>query len=195
MTSQTPEGRTVTRTVQGHEVPIAGTWNLDPTHTSITFEVRHMMISKVRGSIQEASGTIEIGDAFADSRVEVTMETASVETGTPDRDTHLRSPDFFDVATYPHMSFRSTSIETTEDGFRINGELTVKDVTAPVILDAEFNGGIIDPYGNPRVAFSAAGEVDRTDWGLTWNMALETGGVLVGKKAKLIIDTEATLAN
>lgn len=192
MTAETPVK--ATRTVDGREVPVVGTWNLDPAHTTITFETRHMMIAKVRGAFGSASGTIQIGEDAADSTIEVVIDTVSVESGTEDRDNHLRSPDFFDVETYPQMTFRGTGVEIHDDAYRLNGELTVKDITRPVTLDFEFTGGIIDPYGNARVAFSATAEVDREDWDLTWNMALETGGVLVGKKSKLFIDTEAVLA-
>ncbi len=192
MTTETPVS--ATRTVDGSEVPVAGTWNLDPTHTTITFEVRHMMISKVRGAFPMATGTIDVADDPTQSTVEVKIDAASVESGTEDRDNHLRSPEFFDVETHPEIVFKSSGVEVTGDGYRLNGELTVKDVTRPVALDFEFNGGLVDPFGNARVAFSATTELDREDWGLTWNMALETGGVLVGKKIKLFIDTEATLA-
>jgi len=184
-----------TRTVNGREVPVTGTWNLDLTHTSITFEVRHMMISKVRGSFAAASGVVEITDEPAESSVEVAIDVTSVESGSEDRDNHLRSPDFFDVENHPEMTFRSTGVELTDDGYHLNGDLTVKDVTHPVVLDLEFTGGLIDPFGNQRVAFSASTEVDRADWGLIWNMALETGGVMVGKKIKLFIDTEAVRAS
>lgn len=192
MTTETPVS--ATRTVDGSEVPVAGTWNLDPTHTTITFEVRHMMISKVRGAFSLAAGTIEVAEDPTQSTVEVAIDAASVESGTEDRDNHLRSPEFFDVEAHPEIVFKSSGVEVKGDAYRLNGELTVKDVTRPVALDFEFNGGLVDPFGNPRVAFSATTELDREDWGLTWNMALETGGVLVGKKIKLFIDAEATLA-
>ncbi len=189
MTTETPLA--VTRTVDGREVPVAGTWSIDPTHTSITFEVRHMMIAKVRGAFGSAQGTIEVAEDPAASTVEVTIDTASVSTGTEDRDAHLRSADFFDVEHHPQMTFRGSGVEVAGDRHRFTGELTIKDVTRPVTLEFEFGGGIVDPYGNPRVAFSAWTEVDRSDWDLTWNMPLETGGVMVGKKAKISIDIEA----
>lgn len=192
MTTEAPAA--ATRIVDGREVPVAGTWNLDPTHTILTFEARHMMISKVRGSFGSATGTIEVADDPTESTVEVTIDAASVESGTEDRDNHLRSPDFFDVENYPEITFRGSGAEVAGDGYRLSAELTVKDVTRPITLDFEYTGGLVDPFGNARVAFSATTEVDREDWGLTWNMALETGGFLVGKKIKLFIDTEATLA-
>lgn len=191
MTTEAPAS--ATRVVDGREVPVAGTWTLDPTHTILTFEARHMMISKVRGAFGSAAGTIEVAENPTQSTVDVTIDAASVESGTEDRDNHLRSPDFFDVENHPEIVFKGTGVEVTDDGYQINGELTVKDVTRPVTLDFEFTGGLIDPYGNARVAFSATTEVDREDWDLTWNMPLETGGFLVGKKIKLFVDTEATL--
>lgn len=190
----TQELQPVTRTVDGREIPVAGTWSLDPTHTTITYEVRHMMISKVRGSFGSASGTITVADDPTKSQLEVTIDTASIESGTEDRDNHLRSPDFFDVENHPQMTYRSTGVELTDGGYRLNGDLIIKDISRPVTLDFEFTGGIVDPYGNSRVAFSASTEVDREDWGLTWNMPLEAGGVLVGKKIKISIDAEAVLS-
>lgn len=152
-----------------------------------------MMISKVRGAFGSAAGTIEVAEDPTQSTVDVTVDAASVESGAEDRDNHLRSPDFFDVENHPEIVFKGAGVEATDDGYRINGELTVKDVTRPVTLDFEFTGGLVDPFGMVRAAFSATTEVDREDWDLTWNMALETGGFLVGHKIKLFIDTEATL--
>jgi polyisoprenoid-binding protein YceI len=125
----------------------------------------------------------------------VTIDVTSVESGTADRDNHLRSPDFFDVENYAQMTFHSTGVEATGDGYQMTGDITIRDVARPVVLDFEFNGGLIDPYGTARVAFSASFEADREDWGLTWNMPLETGGFLVGKKIKVSIDTEAVKAS
>ena len=193
MTTEAP--LMATRTVDGKEVPVAGTWNLDATHTTITFEVRHMMISKVRGSFGGSSGTIEVAEDPAKSTLEVTIDTASVESGTEDRDNDLRSPNFFDVENHPQMTFRSSGVETLGDGYRVDGELTIKGVTRSVALDFEFTGGLVDPYGMQRVAFSASTEIDREDWDLTYNMALETGGVMVGKQIKISIDTEAVKAS
>ncbi len=192
MTTETE--RQVTRTVDGHLAPVAGTWVLDPTHTTLTFEVRHMMIAKVRGAFLQAEGKIVVPEDPRQTEVEVTVDTASVETGVADRDNHLRSADFFDVENYPKMIYRGKGVEITDDGYVLKGELTIRDVTRPVDLPFEFLGGIVDPYGNPRIAVSASTEIDRTDWNLTWNMALETGGVLLGPKVKIFVDTEATLS-
>lgn len=188
------ETLTATRTVAGRDVPAAGTWNIDPSHTSITFEGRHMMISKVRGSLGLESGTIIVATSPLASSLEVVMDIASVESGSAERDDHLRSPDFFNVEAYPQMTFTGAGLEATDEGYRLSGELTIKDVSHPVELEIDFTGGVIDPWGNPRVAFSATTTLDREDWGLTWNMALEAGGVLVGKKIKISIDAEAVLA-
>ena len=183
-----------TRTEAGTEVPSVGSWSIDPTHTSITFEVRHLMISKVRGSFGSASGTIEVAEDPLESTVEIAVDVASVESGTEDRDNHLRSPDFFDAGEHPQMTFRSSRVDRVGDGYAMTGDLTIKDVTKSVTLDFEFLGGLIDPEGSPRAAFSASFEVDREDWGLTWNMTLESGGFLVGKRIKVSIDAEAVLA-
>ena len=183
-----------TRTEAGTEVPSVGSWSIDPTHTSITFEVRHLMISKVRGSFGSASGTIEVAEDPLESTVEIAVDVASVESGTEDRDNHLRSPDFFDAGEHPQMTFRSSRVDRVGDGYAMTGDLTIKDVTKSVTLDFEFLGGLIDPEGTPRAAFSASFEADREDWGLTWNMTLESGGFLVGKRIKVSIDAEAVLA-
>jgi len=178
---------TATRTVDGREVPAAGTWNIDAGHTTITFEGRHLMISKVRGSFGLQDGTITVAE-------DPLAYTTSVAAGSADRDGHLRSTDFFDVDVYPRMTFTGSGLEVSDDGYRLNGVLTIKDVSHPVELDLEFTGGVIDPSGEARAAFSASATVDREDWGLTWNMALETGGVLVSKRIKISIDAEAVLA-
>jgi len=164
----------------------AGTWTIDPTHTEVGFVARHLMVSKVRGSFTDVSGTVGVGDELSDSRVEVVIRTASVSTGTPDRDAHLRSGDFFDADTHPEMTFVSTSF----DGETLVGDLTIKGVTKPVTLEVSFGGVATDPWGNEKAAFEAVGEIDRTDWGLTWNAALERGGVLVSEKVKIVIDVQ-----
>ncbi|GAA4412577.1 YceI family protein [Fodinibacter luteus] len=163
-----------------------GTWAIDPTHTEVGFVARHLMVSKVRGSFDDVSGTVVVADDVTQSVADVTIKTASVSTGTADRDAHLRGEDFFDVEKFPEMSFRSTSF----DGETLIGELTIKGVTKPVTLDVEFNGVATDPWGNEKAAFEAEGELNRTDWGLTWNAALEKGGVLVSEKIKLVLDVQ-----
>jgi polyisoprenoid-binding protein YceI len=163
-----------------------GTWTIDPTHTEVGFVARHLMVSKVRGSFTDVSGTVVVADSLADSTAEVVVKTASVATGTADRDAHLTSGDFFDSEAHPDMTFRSTSF----DGSTLVGDLTIKGVTKPVTLDVEFGGVATDPWGNEKAAFEASGEIDRTQWGLTWNANLEKGGVLVSEKIKLVIDVQ-----
>ncbi len=163
-----------------------GTWAIDPTHSEVGFVARHLMVTKVRGSFADVTGTVQVADDLTQSVATVTIATASVTTGTADRDGHLRSSDFFDVETYPQMTFRSTSF----DGDTLAGDLTIKGVTQPVTLDVEFTGVATDPWGNDKAAFEATGELNRTDWGLTWNANLEKGGVLVSEKIKLVIDVQ-----
>ena len=163
-----------------------GTWTIDPTHTVLGFVARHLMVTKVRGSFTDVAGTVVVAENVADSTAEVTIKTASVQSGTADRDAHLRSGDFFDVEQFPEMTFRSTSF----DGETLTGDLTIKGVTKPVTLDVEFGGVATDPWGNEKAAFEATGEIDRTDWGLTWNANLEKGGVLVSEKIKLALDVQ-----
>jgi polyisoprenoid-binding protein YceI len=163
-----------------------GTWTIDPTHTEVGFVARHLMVSKVRGSFADVSGTVEVAEQLGDSAASVSIRTASVSTGTADRDAHLRGEDFFDSEAFPEMTFVSTSF----DGQTLTGDLTIKGVTGPVTLDVEFTGVATDPWGNEKAAFEAEGELNRTDWGLTWNAALEKGGVLVSEKITLVIDVQ-----
>ena len=163
-----------------------GTWAIDPTHSEVGFIARHLMVTKVRGSFTDVSGTVEVAEDISHSVANVTIKTASVSSGTADRDGHLRSADFFDSETYPDMTFVSTSF----DGDTLTGDLTIKGVTKPVTLDVEFNGVATDPWGNDKAAFEATGELNRSDWGLTWNASLEKGGVLVSEKIKLVIDVQ-----
>jgi polyisoprenoid-binding protein YceI len=182
----------ILRTHDDREIPVAGVYTIDPAHTSVEFVGRHLMITKVRGRFPEVSGTITIEEEPQHSRVDVEIKVASVETGNADRDNHLRSPDFFDVEQYPAITFRSTNVEATRGGtWAVTGDLTVRDVTRPVTLQVDFDGAGASPIGDERISFSGATEVDREDWGLTWNMALETGGVLVGKKARIELNVQA----
>jgi polyisoprenoid-binding protein YceI len=180
------------RTLDGIALPAVGTYDLDPGHSHVGFAVRHVMVAKTRGRFGSLRGTVIVGDDPADSAVEVEIDTASVDTGDETRDAHLRSPDFFDVEQYPTMTYRSTGVRPGADGhWLIEGELTVHGVTRPVPLDVVFEGGAADPWGNTRAGFSARAEVDREDFGLTYNQVLESGGVLVGKKATIEIEAEA----
>jgi polyisoprenoid-binding protein YceI len=153
-----------------------------------------MMVTKVRGTFPAFDGTVEVAENLADSKVNIAIETASVTTGAPDRDAHLISPDFFDVASYPNISFVSTDLREENGQWLMTGDLTIKDVTKPVTLDVIFEGTNTNPWGKTVAGFSASTEVDREDWGLTWNLALETGGVLLSRKVKLEIETELVKA-
>ena len=168
-----------------------GTWNVDPSHSAIGFSARHLMISKVRGHFGSFGGEIKVTEDPLASEVHGVAETASVTTGDDARDGHLKSPDFFDVEHYPTLTFVSTSIEEDGDDFRLAGLLTVKDITKPVVFDLEFDGVSTDPWGNTKAGFSAETEINRKDFGLEWNVALEAGGVLVGDKVKIQLDIEA----
>lgn len=184
-----------TREFQGLQIPEAGTYTVDTSHSELTFSVRHMMVSKVRGRFGDVEGTVTFADDPAQSSVEITIGIDSIDTGAPDRDGHLRSADFFDAETFPKITFRSTGISDIEgDTFTLSGDLTVKDVTKPVSFTATYNGVGKNPWGAVVVGFEGKVEIDREDFGLTWNQALETGGVLVGKVATIDIAIEATPA-
>jgi polyisoprenoid-binding protein YceI len=185
----------LTRDYEGATVPQAGDYVIDAAHTSVEFVARHMMVSKVRGRFGSFSGTVTIGDVPEASRVEVTIDPASVSTGNPDRDAHLMSPDFFEVETYPSWEFRSTKVEHERgDHWKVTGDLTLHGVTKPVVLDVEFAGASRTPWGTNAIGFTASTEVDREDFGLTWNAALETGGVVVSKKVRIELEVEASAA-
>ena len=183
-----------TRTIDGREVPAVGTWTIDPTHTQAEFVARHLMVSKVRGGFATIDGSIVVAEDPSDSTVEIVIDASSVSSGTTDREAHLTSEDFFDVATYPEIRFVSSSVEPNGSDWRLLGDLTIKDVTKPITLDFSFLGIINDPWGNPKAVFSASTQVEREDWGLTWNVPLEGGGVLVSKTIKLEIEAQAALA-
>lgn len=175
----------------------ATTWTIDPAHTQVSFEVKHMMFAKVRGSFGAVSGDIRVGDSddLGSWSVSANIEAASINTGNEQRDEHLRSPDFFDVEKYPELAFSSTLVKNGQNGeLVVTGDLTIRGVTHAVELHVEETGRGIDPWGNERVAFSASTEIDRRDFGLTWNQALETGGVLVGHDVKITLEIQATPA-
>ncbi len=167
-------------------------WDIDVAHSAIHFHVRHMVISKVHGRFARWSGAIQLDTADPTrSSVEVTIDAASIDTQVADRDAHLRSADFLDVAKYPNLTFRSTRIEKVGAGYRVTGELALHGVRREVVLEAEFAGTGKDPWGNERAGFAARATLDRRDYGLTWNAALEAGGVLVGEKVEITIELEA----
>ena len=181
-----------TRILDGIEVPAPGVWELDTAHSRLGSVARHLMVTKVRGSFGVFGGKIEVGERIEDSKVEVRIDAASIDTGSQDRDKHLRSPDFLDVEQFPELTFVSTKVERKgETGLRVTGDLTIRGVTKPVTLEAEFDGLTDDPWGGKRVAFTATTEIEREDWGMTWNVALEKGGVLVSKKFQIEIDVQA----
>jgi len=167
-------------------------WKIDPAHSEINFTVRHMMISNVRGRFEAFTGTVEFDQQNpANSSVDVQIEAASVNTREAQRDTHLRSADFFDAETHPYLTFKSKKVEVVDDSHgRITGDLTIHGVTKEVVLDTEFNGMSQSPWGFSSAGFSATTKINRNDWGLGWNMALETGGVLVSDEIKINIEIE-----
>ncbi|MCZ7667835.1 MAG: YceI family protein [Chloroflexi bacterium] len=167
-------------------------WQIDYAHSEINFTVRHMMISKVRGSFDEWSGIINFDpENPTNTTVDVTVQLASVNTNEQQRDDHLRSPDFFDVATHPEMRFKSTKVEQNDvDEGLLYGELTIRGITKPVVLDVNYAGQAKSPWGTTSAGFSASATINRKDWDLTWNQALETGGVLVSDKISIGIELE-----
>ena len=168
------------------------TWQIDLTHSHINFTARHMMISKVRGSFESFSGTVNFDENNPENTtVNVEVDLSSVNTREEQRDGHLKSPDFFDVENYPTMKFVSTRVEKIDDhNGRLYGNLTIKDVTKEVVLDVDYAGIAKSPWGSESAGFSASGSINRTEWGLNWNQALETGGILVGEKINIEIDLE-----
>jgi len=171
---------------------IKGDYALDPTHSRLGFSTRHAMVTTVRGQFKDFAGEAVVDTANpAASKVEVKIQATSVDTGVADRDGHLRSADFFDVETYPEITFVSTDVERDGDDWTITGDLTIKGVAKPVTIEFESTGSARDPFGNLRVGFEGATTINRKDWGLTWNAALETGGVLVSEKIKLEFDVSA----
>ena len=181
---------TTETTIPGY---VAGTWTIDPVHSEVGFTVRHMMVSKVRGKFTEFSGELVTGDNPLDSRVSATIELASIDTGNPDRDNHIRSADFFETDTFKTMTYRSTGVRVDGDDYVLDGELTLKGVTKPVALKLELGGFGPDPYGGTRAGFSATGEIKRSEFGVDFNAALETGGLVVSDKVNLHLEIEAVL--
>jgi polyisoprenoid-binding protein YceI len=174
-------------------IPAAGTFTIDPAHTEVGFVARHLMVSKVRGSFTQVSGEITVAEDPLDSRVTVHIPAASINTGVADRDNHLRSADFLDVEKYPELTFRSTRlVQPSREKFELVGELTIRDTTREVTLDVEFDGVAVSPWGQEVVAFTASTGIDRDEFGITWNQALEAGGVVVGRKVKIELQIEAT---
>lgn len=184
---------TATQTVP--ETGTKTTWKIDPSHTIVEFSAKHLMISTVKGRITDIEGTIVADeDELANSSVDVTLKAASIDTRTEQRDNHLRSPDFLHAEQFPVITFRSTKIEGDREDFSLTGDLTIREVTKPIMLKVTFEGQTKDPWGGERIGFSASGKIDRRDFGLTWNQLLETGGAVVGNEIKIAVEVEAIKA-
>lgn len=174
---------------------IPGTWNLDKSHTEVGFTVRHAGISKVRGSFTEVDGTLTVGDSLAGSKVEAVIKTGSFDSNDSNRDAHVKGADFFNVEQFPEMTFVSTGTAGSPEEFELQGNLTIKETTKPVTFKVEFGGIAVDPFGATRAGFSATTQISRKEFGITWNAALEAGGVLVGDKVTINIDSAFVLAS
>ncbi len=181
---------TATRTIAGVDLPAAGVWKVDPAHAEIAFVGRHFMLTKVRGRFTGVDGTVTVADDPAATVVEATIDMASVSSGDQARDDHLRSPDFFDVERWPTAEFRSTDLSWDGRRGTLTGDLTIKGATRPVTLEVGYLGAVTDPWGGERAVFDATGRIDREDWGLTWNIVLEAGGVVVSKQIDLEFHVE-----
>jgi polyisoprenoid-binding protein YceI len=188
----------ISREVDGRILPAPGTWLIDPVHSGVQFSVRHMMVSRLRGRFRSVSGIIRIDNVPERSSVEATVDIASLDTGDPTRDSHLLSADFFDVEHFPVARFVSVAVTPAppfsplqKDEWRVTGDLTIKDVTRPVEFEVELGGVAVDPWGNARTGFRAWTEIERDQFGISWNQAIEAGGFLVGKTAEIEIEIEA----
>ncbi len=170
-----------------------GTWVIDPAHSRLGFSVRHAMVTTVRGQFDQFEGTLVLdGEDPANSSATVAIQTGSISTGSEDRDNHLRSPDFFDVDQFPTLTFAATDVVAHNDeDFEMSGVLTLHGVSRPVTIKAEYQGLVTDPFGNERIGFAGETQINRKDFGLNWNAALEAGGVLVGEKVKIHLDVAA----
>jgi len=173
--------------------PLTGTYDLDPAHSRLGFVARHAMVTKVRGQFRDVTGTLHLDEADPSrSSAEVEIQVASLTTAQDQRDEHLRGADFFDAGQHPTITFRSTQAERVDDDtYRLTGDLTIKGVTRPVSIDVEHTGAATDPFGNFRTGFEGRVQVNRRDWGLTWNVALDAGGLLVSDKVTLELDVSA----
>jgi polyisoprenoid-binding protein YceI len=173
---------------------LTGTYTIDPSHSRVGFVARHAMVTKVRGGFNDFAGTFTVDAATPSaSTAELTIEAASIDTRNADRDAHLKSNDFFAMDEHPQVAFRSTAVEqVSETDYRVTGDLTLRGVTKPVTIDLEYTGAAVDPWGNTRVGFEGSTKVNRKDWGLNWNTALEAGGVLVSEKVTLEFEISAT---
>ncbi|MCH7322965.1 YceI family protein [Solibacillus sp. MA9] len=171
-------------------------WTIDQSHSTVGFEVKHMMVSKVKGQFDSYTANLDVANPadLSDATINFTLDVASINTKSSDRDNHLKSADFFDADAFPSMTFTSTNVEKDGDDFKVTGDLTIKDVTKPVTFDVEFGGKGTNPWGVEVYGFEASAKINREDFGLTWNQALETGGVLVGKDIKINVELEVNPA-
>lgn len=193
MTTTAPSPFTPASTVPGY---LVGTWDIDTAHSEASFSIRHLMVSKVRGRFATFSGSFVTAENPLDSSVEATVELASIDTNNADRDAHIRSADFFDVEKYPTMTYRSTGVRAHGDDFVVDGELSLHGVTKPVSLQLEIHGFLpASPFGDTRVGFSAKGEIDREDFGISFNSALDSGGVALSHKVQIELEIEAIRRN
>jgi polyisoprenoid-binding protein YceI len=191
--TQTHPAPAATRLADGVELPVPGRWEIDPGHTEVAFIGRHFMLTKVRGRFTGVTGAIEVAQEPGESAVEVTIDMASVESGNQARDDHLRSPDFFDAAGHPTATFTGSAAGWQGTHGTLAGELTIRGITRPVTLQVEYLGHAADPWGGQRAIFSAEATLNREDWGLTWNMPLDGGGLLVSREIRIEINAEAVL--
>ena len=191
MTETTPAA--ATRAVAGAELPTAGRWQIDPSHTEVAFIGRHFLLTKVRGRFTGVTGAIVVAEDPGESTAEITIVVASVDSGSQARDDHLRSADFFDAACHPTATFSGHAADWQGTRGLLAGDLTIRGVTRPVTLQAEYLGHVTDPWCGQRAIFTAEGTLNRDDWGLTWNMPLDNGGLLVSKEIRIEIEAEAVL--
>jgi polyisoprenoid-binding protein YceI len=188
------EAEAITRKVDGVELPLAGTYALDVSHTQVGFAVRHMAVSKVRGRFDKFDGAIQIAEDPTQSSVNVTIDATSVDTQDETRNNHLRTNDFFDVENHPTWTFVTTSVVPDGKGaWKVNGDLTIRGITRPVTLETTLEGVVKDPYGNVRVGFSASAEIDREDFDVSFGAVMDAGGLVVAKKVTIEIEAEAVL--
>jgi polyisoprenoid-binding protein YceI len=191
--TETQPAPAVTRLAGGAELPAPGRWQIDPGHTEVAFIGRHFMLTKVRGRFTGVTGAIDVAQEPGESTAEVTIDMASVDSGSQARDDHLRSADFFDAAHHPTAAFSGRAADWRGSRGLLTGELTIRGITRPVTLQAEYLGHVADPWGGQRAIFTAEGTLNREDWGLTWNMPLDNGSLLVSKEIRIEIEAEAVL--
>lgn len=180
-----------TTTIPASLAELTGSWTLDPAHTRVGFVARHAMVTKVRGSFNELEGTAVVDGGIDSAQIDLTIQVGSIDTRNADRDGHLRSGDFLEVEKYPTITFHSTSVKANGDTLEVTGDLTIKETTKSVTIPFEFDGAAQDPFGNVRAGFEGSIAIQRSDYGITWNAALETGGVLVSDKITLEFEVSA----